>query len=175
MRTNTVWAAVAVAATMTFASAATAQNRGFDDAAAEERFKERDTNGDGKLSLEEATAGLDGQRLEFTRRSFGAMDVNKDNYVTLGEQKAYYKKLREAFEKAEAQFVAADVNADERLTIAELTTGKNAEETKQLTELFDQVDRDKDGFLSKQEWRIGVFVRMAQEAEAAAEKEKKAS
>lgn len=164
MHRHGTWA-MAVVVSMGLSAAAMAQNRGFDEAAIEERFKERDANGDGKLSLDEATAGLDGQRLEFTRRSFPAIDTDKDTYVTLEEQKAYFKKLREAFEKAESEFAAADTNTDEKLTVSELTAGKPADQATKATELFKQVDRDNDGFVTRQEWRIGAFVRMSQEAQ----------
>jgi len=49
----------------------------------ERRFKKADTNGDGKLSKEEAQAGM--PRLA---KNFDAIDTNQDGFITPDEIKA---------------------------------------------------------------------------------------
>lgn len=51
-------------------------------------IKKRDKNNDNQLSLEEFTAGLEGERLERATGFFKRIDKNSDGQVTLEEFKA---------------------------------------------------------------------------------------
>lgn len=77
---------VAVAA-LAFASGANAQtptaNQQNEIKEAQERFTAADKNGDGKLTLEEAKAGMPRIASNFKR-----IDVNNDGFVTMEEIKA---------------------------------------------------------------------------------------
>jgi hypothetical protein len=157
MRMHGVWVAAWAIALGSMGAAAMAQDAQA-EARFEQYFKQRDTNGDGKWSQAEATAGLEGQRLEFSKRFFAAMDANKDNSVTWEEAKAFGTRMREAQTGADTWFAGADANGDDRVSLTEATAGKTPEETSRITEIFGKVDVDSDGFVSRQELRRGVFL-----------------
>ena len=54
-------------------------------------FKKRDTNGDGKVSLKEFTAGKDGKKKARAAKVFKKRDKNKDGSLTLAEFSAKKK------------------------------------------------------------------------------------
>ncbi len=60
----------------------------------EEYFAKKDTNQDGKLSLEEFKAGAEGERLKRAEERFKKMDTNGDGAVTKEEFKAGFGKGR---------------------------------------------------------------------------------
>lgn len=65
----------------------------------EERFKELDTNKDGKLSKEEFMKDVPEARKAAREKRFEEMDTNKDGFVTLDEMKAAFEKMKERREK----------------------------------------------------------------------------
>jgi Ca2+-binding EF-hand superfamily protein len=131
--------------------------RAEEDARFEAYFKEKDANGDGKLSLEESTAGLEGQRAEFAKRFFSAIDTDKDGFTTLAEAREFFTKMRKAMADAEAKFTSLDTNADMQVTLAEATAGKTGEELTKATEYYKKLDADGNGFATKDELRRHVF------------------
>lgn len=127
-------------------------------------FKEKDSNGDGKLTVEEATSGVEANRAEWTRKWFAAIDGDKDGSVTLAEAKEWSTKFRAKMNEAEQKFTAMDTNADGKVSLAEATTGKTGQEAQQATTDFEKMDADKDGFATKEELRRNVFRLSTEEA-----------
>lgn len=154
-------AALALAPSLFADEAADKAKQAEQEARFEAYFKQRDTNGDGRLSVEESTAGLDGDRLEQAKKMFAAFDADKDGYVTLTEAKTFMAKVRDHMQEAEKKFTELDTNADGKVTLAEATAGKSGDEATQVTNLFNKIDADHDGFVTKEELRRGVFMAVA--------------
>jgi Ca2+-binding EF-hand superfamily protein len=105
-----------------------------------ERFKQADTNGDGMLSREEAAA------LPMIAKHFDEIDANKDNQVTPDEQRAFHEKHRGEHGKHRGDFLKKlDTDGDGRISRAE------AQAAPRLAEHFDEIDANKDGFLTAEE------------------------
>ena len=109
--------------------------------AIEERmFKQIDRNGDGALSKSEFAA--------FNAQRFKRMDKNGDGKITHDEMEAGHKQGggNNATTHLDSRFNAADVNRDK---------GLNREEAKAMPMLsmyFDEVDADKDGKVTREEY-----------------------
>jgi Ca2+-binding EF-hand superfamily protein len=54
----------------------------------EERFAKLDANSNGKLTLDEFTAGKEGPKLEMAKKLFTKWDTNKHGFLNLDEYKA---------------------------------------------------------------------------------------
>jgi Ca2+-binding EF-hand superfamily protein len=105
----------------------------------EQRFKQADTDGDGRLSRAEAE-----QAMPRLGQHFDRIDADKDGHVTLEEMAA----ARKAFKMArfEQRFKRADTDGDGRISRAE------AEQSlPRLARHFDRVDANKDGFVTIEE------------------------
>jgi Ca2+-binding EF-hand superfamily protein len=110
-------------------------------------FKKLDTNGDGVISKSEFNA--------FNARRFKELDTNKDGKLTLEELQGGHKQGMghgegmmhgDGTTHLDQRFNAADVNHD---------GGLDREEAKQMPMLsmyFDQVDANKDGKVTRQEY-----------------------
>ena len=99
-----------------------------------ERLKQADTNADGMISREEAKASL--PRIS---AHFDEIDANKDGQVTSDELRAFLEKQRgEHWKKM-------DTNGDGKISRDE------ASKFPRMAEHFDQLDANKDNFLSPEE------------------------
>ena len=92
-----------------------------------------DTNGDGKVSKEEAAAMHDKMQGEW----FDKADANKDGFLTEDEMR-------------QARFKEADANSDGQLSLDEVQV-----KMPRLAERFNTLDADKNGMLSKDELKRG--------------------
>jgi len=98
------------------------------------RLKRADTNGDGMISREEAAA------LPMISKHFDEIDANHDGQITVEELRAFHAKQRaEHFKKI-------DTDGDGRISRAEAQAN-----APRLAAHFDQLDANKDGFLTPDE------------------------
>ena len=115
----------------------------FADHDADQHFKKMDTNGDGKISRAEHAAGA--------KQMFTECDANKDGVVTAAEMDAAMALRGEnpgKTDKTSAEKIQViDQNGDGKLTLAEHEAGTE--------KMFAQMDKDGDGFLSKEECAEG--------------------
>jgi len=111
---------------------------------AEEEFRRRDQNGDGKLTPEEASPPL--------RRDFARWDTNGDGVISLEEFKAYFKARSQMGEDRNA---AAIINQEEGLGAKPVVSrvGAGGKMPAGLPPWFMELDTDKDGQVDMYEWR----------------------
>lgn len=106
---------------------------------ADKHFKMMDANGDGKISRAEHAAGA--------KQMFAQCDANRDGIVTAAEMDATMAAQGEKPAKDEKnsaeKIQMLDQNGDGRLTAAEHETGTE--------KMFGKMDKNADGFLSKEE------------------------
>ena len=119
-----------------------------------------DTSGDGQVSRDEHTAAA--------KKMFDTMDGDKDGKVTATEMEAAHaqmvgkdaKKMKGRMSAAD-KIKVVDTNGDGALTAEEHATG--------ATTMFDRMDTDKNGTLSKAELDAGHKTMMKKHKEAAKE------
>ena len=105
----------------------------------EKMFKEADTDGDGAISKAEFNT--------FQSRHFKKMDANRDGKITHDEMEAGHNKGRESgATHLDKRFNAADANHDGGLDRTE------AELMPMLSMYFDEVDTNKNGLVTRQEY-----------------------
>lgn len=112
--------------------------------AVDTHFNAMDADRDGKLSPDEHAVGA--------KKMFDTMDANKDGRVTSEEMDAAHEKITgQQSTKADMSSVekikVVDTNGDGVLTAAEHAAGSKT--------MFDKMDTDKDGFVSKAELTEG--------------------
>lgn len=116
-------------------------------AAAPRQVLHSDTDGDGRVSREEAVAAA----TERTNKWFDKLDADKDGYVTKEEMAKSRENRRAAMrEKMDEHFKAVDLNGDGQLSLDEVQA-----KAPRLAERFNDLDKNKDGQLSKDELRAG--------------------
>ena len=128
------------------------------------RFKELDSNHDGKISREEAQGPL--------AAAFDRYDINKDGFLDKNELRRAVRQFQRGGlfpalpprppELLGPDFDSLDLNADGRLTREELKGTP-------FLVVFDQIDTNKDGKIDPKEFKA-YLKKKAQEKEAAEKK-----
>ena len=115
----------------------------------DQMFQMMDSNGDGKISADEHEAGA--------KMMFDKMDANKDGKVTAAEMDAAHEQIAGKAKKphmsAADKIKVVDSNHDGVLSEQEHVAGAKM--------MFDKMDTDKDGFLTKAEMEAGHARMMA--------------
>ena len=124
------------------------------------QFEAMDADSDGKVTSAEHAAGA--------RKMFEAMDANKDGKVGVEEMDAARPQMTGEHKKAKARAAhgmssadkikVIDTDADGVLTVEEHTAGARM--------MFERMDANKDGALSKPELRAGHMKMMGRGANA---------
>jgi len=147
MRYALLLCALGLAGSATLAAAAPGAE-GHDPMA---RFKAADTNGDGMLSRDEAKA------LPKIAKRFDEIDANHDGQLTADELRAFHQKMHEGRKnKGAAFFKKLDADGDGRLSRAE------AQAAPGLAGHFDEIDANKDGFITPDELKAARHHRPAE-------------
>lgn len=110
-----------------------------------------DTNGDGKVSKEEAAALQDKKQGDW----FDKVDANKDGFLTDDEVRQARDARRDHMRgemkaRGEERFKEADTNNDGQISLDEAQA-----KMPRLAERFNTLDADKNGMLSKEELKRG--------------------
>jgi hypothetical protein len=104
-----------------------------------------DTDGDGRVSRDEAQAAASARTLEM----FDRLDQDKDGYVTQAEiAAAREERVGEMRERMESHFRNADTDGDGAISKAEAEAGMPA-----LARRFDAIDANKDGLITREEMK----------------------
>ena len=147
MRYAALLSALGLACAATLAAAAPGAE-GHDPMA---RLKAADANGDGMISRDEAKA------LPRIAKHFDEIDANHDGQVTADELRAFHQKMHQVrMAKGGGWFKKLDTDGDGRISRAE------AQAAPRLAARFDDIDANKDGFLTPDELKAARGHRPAQ-------------
>lgn len=106
-----------------------------------------DTNGDGKVSKDEAAALQDKMQGDW----FAKTDLNQDGFLTEDEIREARSTRRDQMkQRGEERFKEADINGDGQISLDEAQA-----KMPKLAERFTALDTDKNGLLSKDELKRG--------------------
>jgi Ca2+-binding EF-hand superfamily protein len=111
---------------------------GSDSAQIADKFAAMDTNQDGKISPDEHAVGA--------KMMFDKMDANRDGQVTAAEMQAARPDKGKGMPASE-KIKVVDVNGDGAVSAEEHAAGAKA--------MFDKMDSDRDGYLTKSEMEAG--------------------
>jgi len=136
MKTIATLAALGIASAALFAVAAPEGREGHGSGM--ERLKQADTNGDGKLSRDEAKA------LPRIAEHFNEIDANGDGFITADEMHAFHAKRRDA--KSAERWKKLDTNGDGRISLDEAKAN-----APRMAEHFKELDANGDGFITPDE------------------------
>lgn len=107
-----------------------------------------DENKDGKLSRDEVSRGVD--------KMFAEIDTNKDGLLSQAEMRAHHQSMASKMRsQMQEHWRAADTDGDGALSRAEVDAAKMP----RLSRNFDQLDADKDGRLTPEEWHAAMMQR----------------
>ncbi|MGZ5046604.1 MAG: EF-hand domain-containing protein [Usitatibacter sp.] len=124
------------------ALAAVAAPEGQRQGAMAERLKQADTNDDGMISKDEAKA------LPRILEHFDEIDANHDGQITADEMRAFHAKMRgEKGRHHGGMLKKLDTDGDGRISRAE------AQAAPRLAAHFDEIDANKDGFITMDEMK----------------------
>jgi len=125
--------------------------------ALENAFKKADTDGDGRLSVEEYHRILQEHNIETTREEISRlMEVcgrSNEGFITRAEFLGEKDKAVAQEERVERAFSYMDVNRDGYITKKEMLNLTKRLSQAQVDAVFERNDKDRDGKLSKQEFR----------------------
>ncbi len=146
MKRISLIAALLLASSATLAIAADGPEGHGHRGAMLERLKQADTNGDGMLNREEATA------LPMISKHFDEIDTNRDGQITMEELRAFHK--AQAEKRHAAHWKKIDTDGDGRISRAEAQAN-----APRLFEHFDQIDANGDGYITPDELRAAMMRR----------------
>jgi EF hand domain-containing protein len=106
-----------------------------------ERLRQADTNADGMISRDEAKA------LPRLLQNFDAIDTNHDGQLSADELRAFHKQGRAEHKGGRDFLKKLDTDGDGRISKAE------AQAAPRLAEHFDDIDANKDGFITTDEMK----------------------
>jgi hypothetical protein len=138
MKTIATLAALGIASAAFLAVAAPEGREGHGNGM--DRIKQADTNGDGKISKDEAKA------LPRIAERFNEIDANGDGFITADEMRAFHAKRMEA--KRAEHWKKLDTNGDGRVSLEEAKAN-----APRLAEHFKQIDANGDGFITPEEMK----------------------
>ncbi len=122
-----------------------------------ERFKSKDTDGNGEISLEEFKAGCKGNRAEMAEKIFKKLD--KDNNGILTKDEAPKRGRHGPGKGAGALFSKKDTDNSGGLSLDEFLEDCRMDQEKAI-ELYGKLDTDNDHNLTPEELRAGHKQRM---------------
>jgi hypothetical protein len=135
-------AILTAAALASAALVAVAAPEGHDGGAMAQRLKQADTNGDGMISKQEA------QALPRLLKHFDEIDTNHDQQLSADELRAFHEKMHgEKGKHRGGMLKKLDTDGDGRISRAE------AQAAPRLAEHFDEIDANKDGFITMEEMK----------------------
>jgi Ca2+-binding protein (EF-Hand superfamily) len=119
----------------------------------DKKFSKMDADGDGRISRMEHMAGA--------QQMFAEMDANRDGFVTAAEMESKGMKHGEHERgemSASEKIREIDQNSDGRLTSVEHVNGAE--------KMFAKMDKDGDGYLSKEEMKAGHKMKMKKKSDS---------
>jgi uncharacterized protein (TIGR03067 family) len=109
----------------------------------EGQFIKKDTDADGKLTIDEFILMMDAKQKEAGSQGFSQKDKDKDGFLSFREY---------AFRDQDAAFWQADRDGNNRLSLDEFETSRSSDAPNVVETTFRSIDRNHDGSLSLAEF-----------------------